>query len=246
MTSVANQNGPRNAPARARRVTRGRLRRTLLLGSLLACAAAPGSLDAQAGGRLAIEAGGGVLASSNPTTERGSVLDGRLLLRLDAPEWLSIGVGATQLWSASERDGLVCHRLQPTPMGCAPERLEESVTLRSYRVGAYPETDLGSTLRGRVGLGISMNVLSGTSQGVTTGGQGNLHMVPWGHIGAFAELALLWAPFPDTPLDVVLGGGGNGIWFDACRDHVELFTPYCRVTPLAELRAGLAYRFGLP
>lgn len=214
----------------------------VVLGALTA--GTPGALNGQATDRWAIEVGGGMVSSTDANIDPTGALYGRLLIYLDSPEWLRIGIMASQLWSRSERDGLSCNRIDPSPQGCEPEHLDERIAIRSYRVGAFPEFDLTGRLRARAGVGISMNELNGSSHGATTGRLGNLHVVPWGHIGGFTELALLWTPFQHVPLDAVIGGGGNLVWFDACSSHADLFTPYCRATFLTEFRVGLSYRVG--
>jgi hypothetical protein len=216
--------------------------------SILAIKAAvalhPPAVSGQVWERWSVEAGGSQFLSGQPTLERSNALDLRLLIRLENPDWLAVGITVAQMWSGSERDGEACQVFRPWKTGCAPDRLEEYVRLRRFGAAAFGEVGLTWSLRARAGTGLSISEMFATSEGMTTGEPGDLYAPTSAHLGGFLEGVLLWTPLDRFPLDLVLGAAGHVIWFDGCRAGTEYFTPYCGPSGLSELRMGLAYRRG--
>jgi hypothetical protein len=204
----------------------------------------PAAASGQVWERWSLEVGGSQLVSGQPTLERSSAVDLRLLIRLQNPDWLTVGIAVAQMWSGSNRDGEACRTFRPIKTGCAPDRLEEHVRIRRFGVASFGEVGLTWSLRARAGGGLSISELQATSEGMTTGEPGDLYAAPSGHLGGFLEGALLWTPVDRLPLDLLVGGAGHVIWFDGCRGGTEYFTPYCGPSGLSELRMGLAYRVG--
>lgn len=205
----------------------------------------PTAASGQVWERWSVEVGGSQFLSAQPTLERGNAVDLRLLIRMEDPEWMTVGITVVQLWSGSQRDGEACRSFRPRKNGCAPDRLEDDIRLRRFGVAAFREVGLTWSLRARAGTGVSISELHATSQGMTTGESGDLYAPSSAHLGAFLEGALLWTPFDHLPLDLVAGGAGHLIWFDGCRAGTEYFTPYCGPSGLGELRLALAYRVDL-
>lgn len=222
------------------------MRIILLTGLTLAAvlAAHPPAASGQVSGRWSVEAGGSRFLSGQPTLERSNALDLRLLIRLENPDWLAVGITMAQMWSGSERDGEACEAFRPWKSGCAPDRLEDYVRLRRFGVAAFGEVGLTWSLRARAGTGFSISEMFATSEGTITGKTGDLYAPTSAHLGGFLEGVLLWTPVDRLPLDLLVGGAGHVIWFDGCRAGTEYFTPYCGPSGLSELRVGLAYRRG--
>jgi hypothetical protein len=204
----------------------------------------PAAASGQVWERWSLEVGGSQFVSGQPTLERGNAVDLRLLIRLQNPDWLTVGVTVVQMWSGSNRDGEACRVFRPRKTGCALDRLEEYVRLRRFGVAGFGEVGLTWSLRARAGGGVSISELHATSEGMTTGEPGDLYAPTSAHLGGFLEGVLLWTPLDRLPLDLVVGGAGHVIWFDGCRGGTEYFTPYCGPSGLSELRVGLAYRPG--
>jgi hypothetical protein len=223
------------------------MRRIILVSALAVLAllaVRPSAASGQVWERWVVEAGGSRFVSGQPTLELSNALDLRLLMRLENPDWL-VGITAAYMWSGSERDGEACRVLQPRPLNCVPDRLEDNIRLRRFGVAAFRELRLARSLRARGGLGISISEMHATSQGMTTGEVGNLYAPASAHLGGFFEGGLLWTPLDRLPLDLMVGGAGHVIWFDGCRGGTEYFAPYCGPSGLGEVRVGLAYRFDL-
>jgi hypothetical protein len=200
-----------------------------------------GPAAAQDPGRLSFEVWLARLSSEQPTLTHGGGGGVGVDIRLGGLEWLTVGIVASLIRNDSERDGSSCLGLSPYTVGCQPERLAESVSLRTLGVAVRPYRELIPGLRAAGGLGVSITEMRVTSRGVVTQRMGNLYATQSGHMGGLVDVGLAWSPVAHLPLELVVGGTSHWIIFDGCRTDPVLYSPYCGATRLQVWRLGLSW-----
>jgi hypothetical protein len=157
-------------------------------------------------------------------------------------DWMDVSIGLAWSGNESEREGLACVRFRPFATDCVEGRLEETVTIRSFRVAAHPYLALHESLRARGGVGISSNQLRAASVSPGTQRVGNLYVPPSAHMGGFVHAGLAWTPLYRLPLNLLVGATGHWIRFEGCRDHAAFYAPFCGVERITELTVGASLR----
>jgi hypothetical protein len=181
-------------------------------------------------------------SSDQPVLQSGA--GGGLTVSFGAADWLRFGGGVVQYRSLSERDGLVCTRIQPLPWGCSQQQVEEQITVRSVRLSLMPHLDLTRAIRAKGAVGLSISELNGESTGATANQFTNLYVPPSAQLGGYLRLDLIWSPAPRVPLGVWMAGGSHWVNLEGCRTQGNYHAPLCGVERFTEVLAGITYRIG--